>query len=1270
MNKKIILILCIFMLFAFAQGVSATDNSTSDASVINQADTHEVLGTKYVVDGSSQNQMTDPTIQEAIDKAVDGDTIEITGKNYEHCHFVVNKNLTIISNVGTTMSACPSHTTGSDGVGIFYFGPTSSGSLLSGFTLINNAGKNGNVDPYAIYINGAKNIQITNNTISEVSDGPGIYLKKATQITITNNNIKYSQKGILLENSASIIITNNKIEKNNNAGIYLGTGNKNINILNNDIIGNKWKGVVVESANNVNIISNIIMNNRDNTLQERANNGAGVYVDCAVTSLKINGNYIFENGNYGVFDTYKTKASFANNYQAQEINFNVLVNHKTRALFAQQNEKGETGIIYVGSNLYSMETLCPSTYYEPKVLKDGSRDLVFGEMIKVAKGVYKISLVRADNKEVADCLSVGNITFFLNKEGTSSTIKPRDIYQISQMINGTATANFKNATFKESKNTIIALGPGYGSIDYTNSSTRPCAYLEIPDFDIPSNNAKDTDLNIENSTIYYGNVLKYILKDNDGNAIVNTTISITINGKTYTRTTDKDGIASITIRLISNKEYKINASYAGDDDYNPTELTSTINVLPTVTAEDVEKIFRNNTQYNPKLVDNTGNILKNTKVTMNINGVFYTRTSNNKGIATLNINLNPGKYIITSTNSVTEESISNTIVVKANMDQNKDLIKYFQNASQYSIRTLDNQGNPIANQTVKFNINGVFYTRTTNDKGIATLNINLNPGKYIITAQYNDCFVSNNITVLPVLTTSDLTKFFGISDSLKGKLVNGQGSPLANVNLTFNINGVFYNRTTDENGTARLNINLNPGEYIATINYGNAFTSAKVNVLNTILIKENATNSEIQSIINSISNNGAIKFTGKEYNNISLNISKSIILTSDVNTTLNGKLNTCVLNIVADGVLVKNLNINGNNGSGIIINNAKNTVIENNNLNNLLNQSNMANYNTGKTLLPGNGIAILNSENTTIENNNIQYYYNGIYLNSAKYNSIQKNTITRNNFGIEFDKDDSNTLINDNNIIYNIGFNTMTMIEGPYGYGISIRHSGVNITVTNNRINNNYMGVFIDAKNCSGIKITSNEISNSTIEGLTVNENYTYAPGATLIVENNAIYNNAKGPSQIILGEVSANPNGIYGPGEWNDTLKLQLGPNWYGTNKYTTWGENNTGPGTICPRIHTTLIPYNISCIAPGKYEVTFYNNGSVADKLPDLTTYFVLNYKTEKEEVVKVVVHQGKATFGFSTENYDSTNNIIEGFSVFEEDRPKSVIYTYNVPESEIPK
>ena len=837
MNKKIILILIsIFVLFAFAQGISAADMDNS-TNAISQAETHEVLGTTYVVDGSAENQMNDPTIQTAINNAKAGDTIEITGKNYEHCHFVVDKKLNIISNVGTTMSTCPSNIKGSNGVGIFYFSPEASGSVLSGFTFVNDAAKNGEVDPYAVYIEGAKDIQITNNIIDQVTNGPGIYIKDASNITINNNNIQYSQNGILIENNNKITIKDNDIENNKNSGIYIGEGNKNINIINNNIVKNNWKGVVVNSANNVNIISNVIMANRDNPVQARAKNGAGIYVDCAVDSLKINGNYIFENGNYGIFDTYKTKESFEENYKSQEINFNIFVGHNTRGIFAQQNEAGQTGIIYVGSNTYSFEQLCPSTFYEPGILKDGTQDMIFGEMTKISKCIYKITFINAKTGEVAKCLSAGNVTFFLNKEGTDSSIKPGDTYQIVSIINGTATVNFKNATFKPTQNVLIALGPGYGTISQTNTSTRPCAYYNIPDSDIPSNDTKSSDLTIQNTNIYYGGKLIYILKDNDGTAIANANINLTINGKTYNKTTDKDGIAYMNIRLVSSKQYNVTATYAGTDDYKGTTLNSTITVIPTITAEDVEKIFRNQTQYYPKLTDSNGNPLKDTKVTMNINGVFYTKITNEKGIATQNINLLPGKYIITSTNTATGESISNTIIVKPNMDQNTDLVKYYKNGIQYNVRALDGQGNPLANQEITFNINGVFYTKTTNDKGIATLNINLHPGKYIITAIYNNCFVSNNITVLPVLTADDLTKYFGIPASLNSKLVDGQGNPLANQTVTYNINGVFYNKITDINGIAKLNINLNPGEYIATITHESTFASAKVVVLNPQVVK-------------------------------------------------------------------------------------------------------------------------------------------------------------------------------------------------------------------------------------------------------------------------------------------------------------------------------------------------------------------------------------------------------------------------------------------------
>ena len=56
----------------------------------------------------------------------------------------------------------------------------------------------------------------------------------------------------------------------------------------------------------------------------------------------------------------------------------------------------------------------------------------------------------------------------------------------------------------------------------------------------------------------------------------------------------------------------------------------------------------------------------------------------------------------------------------------------------------------------------------------------------------------------------------GDETKFTAKTLDGQGNLLTNQNLTFNIHGVFYNKTTDENGITGLNINLNKGEYIIT----------------------------------------------------------------------------------------------------------------------------------------------------------------------------------------------------------------------------------------------------------------------------------------------------------------------------------------------------------------------------------------------------------------------------------------------------------------------
>ena len=87
------------------------------------------------------------------------------------------------------------------------------------------------------------------------------------------------------------------------------------------------------------------------------------------------------------------------------------------------------------------------------------------------------------------------------------------------------------------------------------------------------------------------------------------------------------------------------------------------------------------------------------------------------------------------------------------------------------------------------------------------------------------------ITVLPILTASDMKMTYLDGSQFKVKVVDGQGTPKDNVSVRFNINGVFYNRTTDASGVARLNINLMPGEYIITSEYETARVSNMITIM-------------------------------------------------------------------------------------------------------------------------------------------------------------------------------------------------------------------------------------------------------------------------------------------------------------------------------------------------------------------------------------------------------------------------------------------------------
>ena len=271
--------------------------------------------------------------------------------------------------------------------------------------------------------------------------------------------------------------------------------------------------------------------------------------------------------------------------------------------------------------------------------------------------------------------------------------------------------------------------------------------------------------------------------------------------------------------------------YITTTEYDGIKVNSTVTVKDTVIAKDFTKIFKNGTQYQGTFVDSKGNLIKNTDVKININGVFYTRTTGSNGVAQMNINLPPGTYILTATNPLSGEQHTTKVTVLPNIVENHDLTKYYKNASQYSLRLLDDKGNPVgAGVSIQLNINGVFYTKTSDANGYVKMNINLPPGTYIITAEYKGLRASNTIKVLSVLETKDLNMKFRDGSKFEAKVLDGQGNPYAGQTVTFNINGVFYTKTTDADGIVRLNINLPAGTYIITSMYNglNAANNVKI----------------------------------------------------------------------------------------------------------------------------------------------------------------------------------------------------------------------------------------------------------------------------------------------------------------------------------------------------------------------------------------------------------------------------------------------------------
>ncbi|MCC7553649.1 MAG: hypothetical protein KO202_04025 [Methanobacteriaceae archaeon] len=391
------------------------------------------------------------------------------------------------------------------------------------------------------------------------------------------------------------------------------------------------------------------------------------------------------------------------------------------------------------------------------------------------------------------------------------------------------------------------------SYEYINSNQ------EITDYENTNHekNKESTLISKNETTIHYNEKEKFNVKlfDSYNKPLSNKDIIFSINDVNYTRLTDENGVAGLTINLLEGN-YLIKYSFKGDDNYSSFENECLLNVVKkemNLTGEDLTMNYGSGKAYEVLLTDSNNKVIKNENIIFNINGIDYLRKTNENGLALITINLYQGIYQVSykldSNSKYKSNQYSRTIYVHGQPYlYASDLNIAYGLKESFKVMYYDSLNRPIAGKNISIEINGRTYIIVTDENGSAKLNINLNPNLYTVKYSIDNLSGLNNINIKDsMLIGNNMEMIHGNQNYYSVTLKDNNGNIVSGKNIIFTINGVNYTKTTDKDGIARIKINLNPDEYIVNTRYnGEADLSSasltniiKVMALSKILLMDN-----------------------------------------------------------------------------------------------------------------------------------------------------------------------------------------------------------------------------------------------------------------------------------------------------------------------------------------------------------------------------------------------------------------------------------------------
>ena len=453
-------------------------------------------------------------------------------------------------------------------------------------------------------------------------------------------------------------------------------------------------------------------------------------------------------------------------------------------------------------------------------------------------------------------------TFTGKKHDTQITLNPienthiDDSIEISGIltdVNGTVLTN-KNIiiTIDNQQHTITTDDNGKYRITHTITSSGEKTVLVTYDGDTaynPSSNQTSFNVRKINTTISLDNIsdttidstiwISGILKDEFGNILPNTQVSILINTHNITTTTDVNGKYNYSYTTTTLGENRIMVGYIGNDKYSSSYNETSFNVHRINTNLSIDTIddttIGSDITIKGVLRDEFGILLADKEIIITINGQEYIINTNADGkynyiytTSTLGENIvsvnYPGDNKYSSSSNQTSFNVR-----KINTNLSIDTIDDTTIESDITISGIlkDEFGNIIVNKEIIITINGQEYTTTTDNDGKYNYKYTTEmTGLHNIEVIYagdttyfpsNDTtyFPSNNKTTFNVRKINTNLSINDINDTtigqeieISGVLTDEFGNNVPNATIKIIVNGNQQNTTiTDAEGNYKVIIN-------------------------------------------------------------------------------------------------------------------------------------------------------------------------------------------------------------------------------------------------------------------------------------------------------------------------------------------------------------------------------------------------------------------------------------------------------------------------------